>query len=475
MEDKSVSRRDFLKIAGVAGATIGLGAGLGGLVAACGGTEETSTTATAQATTTTTAAGPTTTAAPTTTVSAGPEAGRDIILGLVSPSTGPLANFAKADDWWVDFAMKALPDGIMGGDGKLHKFVFKRADSQSDSNRAAQVAGDLINNENLDMMLASGTPDTANPVADQCESFGMPSIANFVPWQPFIFGRGGTPDKPFKWTYAQALGLEQIVANFIAMWDQISTNKKVGFLFANDADGAAWTDMKTGLPPAVEAAGYTFYLTDLYPVPSEDFTKYISDFKKNGCEICCGTIITPDFTNFWKQAVQQGYNPKVLTVGKALLFPQTLEAIGPIAYNSTVEGVWTPSWLFADSITGMTCQQLADDYMAKTGEQWTAAIGQYAKFEWAVDVFKRVANLDDKEDIIGKVKTTKMDTCVGPMDFTAPIAMGTRHPVENIYEPPIGGAQWVKGTKFPFEPVMVSNAASPDLQVTAKVQPMQYA
>jgi hypothetical protein len=92
-----------------------------------------------------------------------------------------------------------------------------------------------------------------------------------------------------------------------------------------------------------------------------------------------------------------------------------------------------------------------------------------------VDVFKRVTNLDDKEDIIGKVKTTKLDTCVGPMDFTAAIAMGTRRPVENIYEPPVGGAQWVKGTKFPFEPVMVSNANSPDLEVTAKVQPMQYA
>ena len=170
---------------------------------------------------------------------------------------------------------------------------IKRADSQSDSNRAAQVAGDLINNDKVDLMMASGSPDTANPVADQCEAFGCPSIANFVPWQPFFFGRGGAPDKPFKWTYAHALGLEQIVANFIAMWDQVSTNKKVGFLFANDADGQAWTDMKTGLPPAVEAAGYTYFLPDLYPVPTEDFTKYISDFKKNGCEICCGTITTP--------------------------------------------------------------------------------------------------------------------------------------------------------------------------------------
>jgi branched-chain amino acid transport system substrate-binding protein len=477
MEDKYVSRRDFLKITGAAGATIGLGAGLGGLVAACGGTEETSTTATAQATTTTTAAGPTTTAAPTTTVSTGPEAGRDIKLGLVSPSTGPLAFFAKADDWWVDYALKtATPDGIIGGDGMKHMIQIVRKDSQSSTDRAAQVAGDLVLNDKVDMVMASGSPDTANPVAGQCEALGCPSIANFVPWQPFFFGRQQTPDPTasFKWTYAHALGLEEIVANFIAMWDQVQTNKTVGFIFANDADGIAWTDMNTGLPPAVEAAGYTYYLSDLYPVPTEDFTKYISDFKKNGCEICCGTINSPDFTNFWQQSIQQGYNPKVLTIGKALLFPQTLEAIGPIAYNATVEGVWHPTWPFKDSITGATCQQLAEDYMAKTGEEWTAPIGQYGKYEWAVDVFKRVTNLDDKEDIIQQVKTTKLDTCLGPMDFTAPIQMGTRHPVENVYTPPVGGAQWVKGENFPFEPVMVSNALSPELPTASTVQFMQY-
>jgi branched-chain amino acid transport system substrate-binding protein len=474
MEDKHVSRRDFLKIAGVTGATIGLGAGLGGVLAACGGSEETTTSVTAQATTTTGAVTSTTAAESTTTVSAGPETGRDIILGLVSPSTGPLALFAKADDWWVDFAMKAVPDGIIGGDGKKHMIVIKRADSQSDTNRASQVAGDLFNNEKVDLMMASGSPDTANPVADQCEASGCPSIANFVPWQPFYFGRGGTPDKPFKWTYAHALGLEQIVANFIAMWDQVPTNKKVGFLFANDADGQAWTDPAQGLPPAVTAAGYEFFQPDLYPVGLEDYTKYIADFKKNGCEICCGTIITPDFTNFWKQSVQQGYNPKVLTIGKALLFPQSLEATGSIAYNTTVECVWHPSWPFKDSITGKSCQELADDYTAKTGDQWTAPIGQYGKFEWAVDVFKRVTNPDDKDEIVKMISTTKLDTCLGPMDFTAPVQLGTRHPVPNVSTPPVGGAQWVKGQKYPFEPVTVSNALSTELPTAAKVQPMAY-
>jgi branched-chain amino acid transport system substrate-binding protein len=472
-----VSRRQFLKIAGVTGAAIGVSGGLGGLLAACGTEEESTTTTTAAPQTTTTAGATTTTAGATTTVSSGPEAGRDIILGLVSPKTGPLANFAKADDWWVDYAMAAVPDGIVCGDGKKHMLKIERADSQSDVQRAAQVAGDLFNNAKVDLMMASGSPDTANPVADACESLSCPSIANFVPWQPFFFGRQQAPDPAgsFKWTYAHALGLEEIVANFIAMWGQLETNKKVGFLFANDADGGAWTDKNTGLPPAVEAAGFQFFEPGLYTVGTEDFTAQISEFKKQGCEILCGTIITPDFTSFWKQAIQQGFNPKVVSIGKALLFPQTLEAIGPIAYNTTVECVWHPTWPFKDSITGKTCQELADDYTAKTGEEWTAPIGQYGKFEWAVDVFKRVKNLDDKEDIIGQVKTTKMTTCLGPMDFTAPVQMGTRHPVENVYTPPVGGAQWVKGQKFDFEPVMVSNALSDELPVAAKVQPMQYA
>jgi ABC-type branched-subunit amino acid transport system substrate-binding protein len=62
----SLNRREFLKIAGIAGATIGLGGGLGGLIAACGGT----TTSTSGATTTTLAGSSTTAAAVTTTAPA---------------------------------------------------------------------------------------------------------------------------------------------------------------------------------------------------------------------------------------------------------------------------------------------------------------------------------------------------------------------------------------------------------------------
>jgi branched-chain amino acid transport system substrate-binding protein len=318
-----------------------------------------------------------------------------------------------------------------------------------------------------------------NPVADQAEALGTPCLSNFVPWQPYFFGRGATPDKPFKWTFTQAVGLEDLVANFFAMWAQLPNNKKVAFLCANDSDGVAWSDAKTGLPPIYKAAGYEVFEPQLYPVPTEDFTQQISYFKKNGCDIVCGPLTPPDFTNFWKQSVQQGFHPKIATIAKALLFPQTPTAVGPIAYNTTVECVWHPTWPFKDSLTGMTCQQLADDYEAKTGQEWTMPIAQLAKFEWAVDVYKRATNLDDKAGVVEAIKGTKMVTCLGPIDFTSPVEPAdpskTKHPVLNVYKTPMSGGQWIKGTgKWPFDMVICSSANSPEIKTQATMLPMQY-
>ena len=41
-----------------------------------------------------------------------------------------------------------------------------------------------------------------------------------------------------------------------------------------------------------------------------------------------GVPIPPDFTTFWKQAAQQGFKPKIASIGKALLFPASVDALG---------------------------------------------------------------------------------------------------------------------------------------------------
>jgi branched-chain amino acid transport system substrate-binding protein len=477
----SVSRRQFLKVAGVAGATIGVAGGLGGLVAACGGTEESTTTTAAPATTTTAASATTTTAAgATTTVSAGAEMGREVKIGFITPQTGGLASFGVPDKYCVDRAKEAIGDGIVCGDGKKHPVSIIVKDSQSDGARAAQVTGDLINNDKVDMVTAASTPDTVNPVADQAEAGGTPCITNDCPWQPYVAGRSqGNLEAVFKWTYHTFWGLEDVQATFLDMWSQVPNNKVVGAMFPNDADGNAWLP---GWEPVYAPAGLTAVVPSQYQVGTEDFTSQIAQFKKAGAEIGMGVFIPPDFTNFWKQAIQQGWKPKLATYAKALLFPQSVEALGPIANNLTTEVWWTPSHPFTSSLLGETCKQFADKFTAANDNaQWTQPLLHFIVFEMAVDALKRATSVDDKEAIIQAVKTTKLDTIGGPIDFTAPIVgakppfqVGPCHITENVYKTPLVGGQWRTGTTYPFDLTIVSTAAAKDLGIPVQDKVQEY-
>jgi len=474
-----LSRRQFLKIAGMAGATVGMAGGLGGLLAGCAEEAETTTTAgpTTTAAATTTTAGATTTIAPvtTTTAAAGPQKGTPIKLGVVAPKTGGLAFFSIASDWWLDLAKNALKDGIIAGDKKLRNIEFLIEDSQSDTARAAQVAAGLISDRKVNLIMSFGSPDTVVPVSDQAEALGCPSIGTNCPWQSFTEGRG-MPKEGFKWTYLFGLGSEQTMINFTEMFDQVPNNKVVGMLFANDIDAQGWM-AENAAPKILGDKGYKLVVPSFYPPGAEDFTQQISMFKKEGCDIVCGTNNPPEFTNFWKQCYQQGFRPKLVSSGKCLLFPETLQAFGEIGYGLIGEVAFHPvSWPFVDAITGMDCAELAADYEAKTGNQWTQVIGTYTNAQWAVDVFKRATDPEDPESVVQAIRTTKLETVHGQIDYTAPLdtSVESLRPSPNICKQCYAGGQWVRGDKYPFDLVVCSVAQAPGCKVQAKTQPMQY-
>jgi branched-chain amino acid transport system substrate-binding protein len=470
---KALSRRDFLRIAGVSGAAIGLAGGLGGVLAACG-QEETTTTG-AAATTTTAALATTSTAAPgsTTSVSASAETGREIKLGFVTPLTGPIALFGVPDQYCVSRWKESVLNGLVCGDGKNHPVTIIVEDSQSDTNRAAQVAGDLINNSKVDAIMAASTPDTCNPVADQAEATGTPCFTNDAPWQDYFYGRGGDPKVGFKWTYHYFWGLEDIEGTFTDMWNSLTTNKVMGGLWPNDADGNSWSNSTDGFPAVMPAAGYKVVDPGRYQNGTEDFTSQITQYKNGGCEILTGVPVPPDFANMWKQCAQQGFKPKIATVGKALLFPQAVESLGELGNLVSTEVWWTPRHPFKSSLTGETCQQVADDFQTRTGMQWTQPLLHYAVFEVVADALKRSASVDDKEAIVGAISKTKLDTLAGPIDFTSPVADGSLHPVKNVYRSPLVGGQWVKGSgKYPYELLVVDNKMAPQIKVEGALQPL---
>jgi branched-chain amino acid transport system substrate-binding protein len=469
-ERAHVSRRDFLRLAAVSGAVVGLGSGLGGLIAGCGEAATTTTTsATGGSATTATTAGATTT-----TASAGTETGREIKVGLPSPYTGAYALFGVADQYCLERWKEVIGAGIVCGDGKKHPVSFISRDTQSDVNRVSQVTGDMIQNDKCDIITVASAPDTVLPAADQAEAQGTPFISVDCPMETFWTSRGKNPTKDvFAWTYNFFWTLEDQTRSFVAMWDKLTTNKVIGVMFPNDADGLADRQV---WPPLLQELGYKMIDGGAYLDGTEDYTAPISMFKKEGCDLVVGDMIPPDFVNFWKQCIQQGFRPKIASILKALLFAESAEAAGPIAYGMTGDGIWVKDWPFSSSLTGETGEQLAADFEKRLNRQWMQPLGtHYVLGEWVIDVLKRCKNLDDKNVIMDAIKTTHIDTMMGPLYLDEPVKAGTAHEYENGYNSPFCVGQWIKGTgKYPFEFVTVGNATAPQIPVKAELQPISY-
>ncbi len=471
-----VSRREFLKMAGVTGAVVGLSMGLSGLVAACGEEEQQMTTqADSGATTSVTSGSSSASTNVTTAVNAGPEAARTLKIGMVSPTTGPLAQFAIADEWAIAHLAEALPDGLLCADGKIRQVDVIRKDTQSDSNRAATITADLIQMDKVDVIVSSGAPDTTSPSADTAEAIGCPSISSAGPWQAFYYDRN-PPEDGFKWTYGFLVGSEQTILCFSEMFDQIPNNKIVGMLFPNDADAKGWM-AENAAPRVFKEKGYTLVEPDWYTPGTEDYTSIINVFKKEGCEIVCGTNTAPDFTNFWKQSIQQGFHPKLVSTGKALLFPQTVDALGDIANGLLGEVGWDITFPYKDSLTGWTAEQLWEDMEAKTDFQpGPASMGMYSSLEWAVDVFKRATDPESKEAFIEAIKTTNTEFACGKLDMSLAVDPAGFHPCPNACKMGFAGGQWrlTDGGKYRFKLHVCSGATCPGLVVRNKVVPMIY-
>jgi branched-chain amino acid transport system substrate-binding protein len=399
-------------------------------------------------------------------------------LGYVTPQTGPLAAFAQSDEFNVSGFMEAVKDGVTVGDTTYAIEVVVK-DSQSNPNRAAEVAKELIVNDEIDLMLVASTPETTNPVSTTCEIEQMPCVSTMAPWQPWFIGRqadpaGGPPAwTPFEYTYHYFWGLEDIIAVFLNMWNQLDTNKVVGGLFPNDGDGNAWGDPVNGVPPAFTAAGYTTIDPGRYQNLTDDFTAQITAFKDAGAEIVTGVVLPPDFTTFWNQASQQGFQPKAVSVGKAILFPESVEVLGAAGNNLSSEVWWSPNHPFKSSLTGQTAGELAAAFEAAAGRQWTQPIGFiHSLFEVALDVLKRAEDAKDSSALLTAIAATNLQTIVGPVKWDGaglpPFA------AKNVAKTPLVSGQWRRKDDGKFDLVIVDNQAAPEIPVGGTMEPITY-
>ena len=383
--------------------------------------------------------------------------GAKIKMGYVSPQSGPLAAFSEADSFIIN--------NFLTSSGDNFEVIVK--DSQSNPNRAAEVAKELVIDDEIDLMLVASTPETTNPVATTCEAEEVPVISTVAPWQPYFIGQQGNPGdpgswEPFDYSFHFFWGLEDIIAVFMNMWNQLDTNKQVGGLYPNDGDGNAWGDPVVGFPPVLEAQGYTLTDPGRYQNLTDDFTAQINAYKAANCDIVTGVPIPPDFTTFWTQAKQQGFAPKAASIGKAILFPVAVEALGDAGHNLSSEVWWSPSHPFSSSLNGMSAGELAAGYTAATGRQWTQPIGfVHALFEVAKDVFGRTSDAGDGDAVAETIAATNLNTIVGNVAWNGaglpPFA------ARNVAKTPLVGGQWRLKDGGGYDLIIVDNQTAPTI------------
>jgi branched-chain amino acid transport system substrate-binding protein len=390
-------------------------------------------------------------------------------VGFISPRTGALAGFGEGDGFILDTARKTLANGFTAG-GKTYAVTLIDQDTQSDPARAAQLAKDLINNQGIDMMLTTSTPEVVNPVSDACEAAGMPCIGTVMPWEAFYFGRGAKPGQPspFKWTYLFSFGTNEFAKTYLSMWENsgIKTNKKIGVLYPNDADGNA---VRGALAPLLAKGGYTIVDPGPYEDGTTDYSSQIALFKKEQCEVFNTFPIPPDFAAFWRQAAQQGYTKmvKIAQIAKTGLFPSDVEALGSLGFNLAGAAYWHPTFPYKSLLTGISSQDLGDSYTKTTGKQWQQQLGaSLGLLDAGFEVLKTATDPKDKAAVAKAIASLKCTTMAGKLDFTS-------GPVANVSVTPEMGGQWIKAPsgKFKYDFVICDNVNDANVPVAAKLLP----
>ena len=400
-------------------------------------------------------------------------ASRPLKIGYVSTETGALASFGECDAFIIDQLRKKFQGGIMSGGATRPVEILVR-DCQSSSNRAAQVTASLIKSDKVDLVLVSSPPDYANPVADQCELNQMPCVSTNSPVEPYFFGRGGKPDKGFDWTYNFFWSVDAVGQATCDIFSLVPTNKVVGILMGNDLEGNLFSDPVHGHPALYTARGYKVIDPGRFQLNTNDFSAQIAVLKKGNCEILNTSVPLPTFSNFWAQAAQQGYRPKIGCIGKALQFPSAVEALGPRGKYLSVSVWWTPAFPFKSSLTGQSARQLCDQYEEVTKKEWTIDLGlDHALFEVAFDAFKRAQNPESASSVIEAVRTTRLNTVVGPVQWQGPpLSQWVTIPVKNVCTIPIVAAQWVPGKKWMYDCAIVDNGRCSLIPVERKMEPL---
>lgn len=392
----------------------------------------------------------------------GASKGSDTIrIGYVNPTTGPLAGNGEGCAWAVKQITDYVNEHPITVDGTQKTIEVIVYDSESDQNRCTELTQKLIEEDNIDLMIAIQTPNTVIPVAQVCERYGVPCIATQSPVDPLA----NSLDE-FNWTYDFFYTLDEVYESQRALWTKAGyapgSGAKVGLLFANDTDGSSWHDL---FVRRLAEDGYTVVDPGQYPSRTTDFTSVANIFKNEKIDLIAGTNIPPDFLNAYNAIIAAGVEVGCVTMGKCALLQSDVEALGDLADGIMTQVWWAPTNPFTSDLTGMTCAGINEKYLAENGRvmpQPTAFA--YAGLELAVQTFIK-AGTTEKNAVLKAIGELNCQTIVGPVDYSKQLK-GLRYSSSVLT-----GGQWQRDETGTLVLVIIDNSLYPEIPITGDYLP----
>ncbi len=342
---KPVSRRQFLKYAGLAGAVVGFGSGLGGLMAACGGDEPATTTAGGATTTaggaTTTAGGATTTAGgATTTVSSGvePPAQDKFVIGGARPLSGMYAMFEEAHfgpayKIWVEDMNK---DGGINIAGKKLPVELKVYDDQSDLDTCMRLMTKLMEEDKVDWLL--GPQSTAFLFAGaglaQSRGYVLCSAEGGATSLEAEMAKGTLP------LFFQFLNYSNhyqmpVFAEILAELGA----KTVSIMYLEDLHGIEYQSQAQVF---FSSAGIQILSTTPIPFGIKDVSSIIKKWQGENPDVICSFVYPDQYILTTQTMIQLDYNPKAYLTGPGGSTQVIWNIFEGAADGIMFEGAWSP-------------------------------------------------------------------------------------------------------------------------------------
>lgn len=377
-----------------------------------------------------------------------------ILIGRPENITGPLSGFGEPSPWAenrvLDIFHKKEGGVYIEEYGKKVPIQIKLLDCGSSGTKAAEIAWRLILHDKVDLMLLFQFSEAIGAV---CETNQMPNLVVQNPLEVWMAGGDHT------WGYHAGISFKAATNAFMNVWEEKinETNKTFGILCPNDTDGIAMSKKQTEL---LQAKGWKVVDPGRYPSGLQDWTSVIQRLKEGQVEVLTGSMASPDFASAWRQINQQGFVPKICSMGRATLYPSGVNAIGGnLAQGLVVDIHWSPEYPFKSALTGESGQQVTQAWDKEVKKQWTQIIGfKYAGMELAIDILKRARSVD-KNKVRDAIAKTNVETLIGHVKYNA----------EHHYHTPLVTGQWVKGKTWPWEPVIINSKDFPVIPVTAKM------